>query len=205
MPIGTIIWRTLLAAFLLSLFFIAFNFFGWMFWAAGFVIVLAAFTHLVNEARRARRVPLLVISLATIALFFGACANHVRAIGQLSKDTRSFAEEMHAQCNRDGVCPPAEKVCSPESYGCRDAGSLGIKMSIRYQVAEGARSFSVRSSLTTDDATIYEGGVARALTRRDEIDGLDENGENRPGRVIIGFDAGIVVDAGEAPGDGGSP
>ncbi len=201
MPIGTIIWRTLLAAFLLSLFFIAFNFFGWMFWVGGFFILLTALSHLVGELRRARRVPLLVISLATVALFFGACANHVRAFGQHSKQTRAFAEEMHAQCNREGACPSEEKACTPGVSVCRTAGSLGVQLAMRYRVADDTRSFTVTTHIGDDDATIYEGGVGRALTRRDTMDGQDIHGENTPPRVLVPYDAGVtiaaaVVDAG---------
>lgn len=209
MPIGTIIWRTLLAVPLLSLFFIAFNFFGSIFWIGGFFIFIVALSHLLNELRKGRRrVPLLVLSLATVALFFGACGNHARAWSHLAKQTRAFAEEVQAQCNRDGACPSEEQLCTPNAYGCRDAGSLSLKLPIRYRVAEDKRSFVVSSSISTDDATSYEGGVSRPLTRRDLMDGSDINGKDAAPDVIVPFDGGappVDVDAGRAPSDGGPP
>lgn len=207
MPIGTIIWRTVLALPLFTLFFIAFNFFGSIFWIGGFVLLLVALSHLLGELRKGRRrAPLLVISLATIALFLSACANHVRALGQLNKGTRSLAEEVHAQCNRDRVCPSEEKLCTPGAYGCRNAGSLSLQLPIRYGVAEDKQSFFVSSSMTTDEATSYAGGVARPLTRRHLMDGSDINGEDAAPEVIVGYDAGVVaeVPAGTAT-DAGSP
>jgi hypothetical protein len=197
MPLGSIIRRTFLALPLLALFFISFNFLGWLFWLGGFFIAIVALWHLGGELRKGRRrAPLLVLALVTLALFFGACGNHMRAFGQLTRETRAFAEQVHATCARDGVCPAEAKVCTPGAYRCREAGSLGIQLPIRYRLAEDARSFTVSSSMMSDDATSFQGGVARPLTRRHLMDGVDMNGEDAPAEVIVPFDAGPLVDAG---------
>ena len=106
---------------------------------------------------------------------------------------------MHAQCNRDRACPAAEKVCTPDAYGCREAGSLGLRLPIRYHVADDKQSFTASSSMASDDATSYAGGVARPLTRRFMVDGSDMNGEDAPPEVIVPYDAGVPADVAGAP------